>query len=315
MSVFQFLVILITAFGSVAAIAYYFSNLAEDGINETTKKEFANKFKNLKVSSSTRSAFELFQFASDHFYGGRLFSIRAFISSATFSVFWFFSIFFICAWWWPGFLLFLSTPHANKFLWKYAIFFLLVGVVIDFLSTVMTRVIIRLSLKNFNISLIFIAIADLFFSLILFYLSFSLAKYIIFHTSFQSILMALKQWLEPWAITADVTGDKNLTGAAFKSNIGLIRADGQLVEVIYAFPEGILFFSSLLTSTWLWLYIASYWLHKTALGVDSAKTILLNISNFENKPFKSIGIITLIFIYPLIVILAVCAFAIYRQFS
>lgn len=316
MSVFQFLALLITAFGSVAAIAYYFSNLAEDGINETTKKKFANKFKALNVSSSTRSAFLLFLIASDRFYGARLFSTRAFATSASFSIFWFFSTLFVCAWYSPEFLFVYSIPFANNFLLKYAMFFLFTGVIIDFFSTVMTRIVIRLSLKNFNISLIFIAVADLLCSAILFYLAFSLAKYIMFHKPFPSFFIKLEQWSIPWSITADIAGNNNnIAGAVLKPGIGIIRLDGTPLEIIYAFPEGLLFFSSLLTSIWLWLYIASFWLHKAALRVDSVKTILLNISNVENKPFKSIGIITLIFIYPLIVILAVGAFAIYRQFS
>jgi hypothetical protein len=310
MSVYQFSIILLTAFGSVAALAYYFANLAEDGINETAKKKFANKFKNLKVSSSTRAAFELFLFASDRFYGNRLFSARAFITSATFSVFWFFSILFISGLWSTMSLLLFSTPYVNNILLKYAIFLLFVGINIDFFSTVMTRVIVRLSLKNFNAPLIFIAIADLFLSSILFYLSFFSAKYIMLHKSFPSITTFVLQWSMPVSIIAEYNDIKNLTGAALSPMI----VNGQRVELIYVFPEGVLFLSSLLTSVWLWLYIASYWLHKTALRVDSAKTILLNISNIENKPFKSIGIITLIFIYPIIVIVAVCAFAIYRQF-
>ncbi len=79
---------------------------------------------------------------------------------------------------------------------------------------------------------------------------------------------------------------------------------GLNTEVAYAFPEGITFYSSLLTSIWLWLHTVSYACFKASLSFDKTKNRLLSI-NIDNKPFKSLATITLIIYAALIPILII----------
>ncbi|RBB38206.1 hypothetical protein DPV79_19220 [Burkholderia reimsis] len=59
-------------------------------------------------------------------------------------------------------------------------------------------------------------------------------------------------------------------------------------EVVYAFPEGLFFLSSLLTTVWIWLHLGSALLLKGAIKVDALKNRLVSLSNIGGKPFMSV---------------------------
>lgn len=105
-----------------------------------------------------------------------------------------------------------------------------------------------------------------------------------------SPLTAIENWLTPSNLTTTLEVLKD-----FDISKGHITNDGTIsfnepleTAVTYAFPEGVFFTTSLLTSLWLWIYIAAYWLAYIALRLDSAKNIILNHMNIEEKPLSAL---------------------------
>lgn len=73
--------------------------------------------------------------------------------------------------------------------------------------------------------------------------------------------------------------------------------------MVYAFPEGVFFISSLLTSVWLWLYIVAYGVAYLAVRVDRLKPLVLGYFNIQEKPLTVLSVlasIIIIFSYLLI---------------
>lgn len=314
MTVPQFIIIFVAAFGPAAGIAYYFANLGEDGINDEAKKKLVRRLKQFSISPSTRVAFEAFLFASDRFYGRRIFSLRALVRSAAFTFGWFLLILAVCTSQFSNYTSWLSTPGVSNLIWKYGVIFLSAGIFIDFASTAVTRYLIRWTLKKPKASPIIIASMDFIFSGLWFYLTFSLLKAIVLDSNWPSITGSFGIWVHLNELPIGLKTLNDLSEDMLQPQAdGTISIIGGLnTEIIYAFPEGILFLSSLLTSIWLWFYIAAYWTHRVALRFDATKKWLLEISNIDAKPFKSIAILALVFIYPATVTFLVCLFAIFK---
>jgi hypothetical protein len=193
--------------------------------------------------------------------------------------------------------------------------FLTAGVLIDFVSTAVTRGLIRWTLRNPKVPSLAVAGVDVIFSGLWFYFTFSLAKALVLPPSpWPSIGSSFSTWLHLTALPIVLKTLNDLTADMLQPQAdGTISIIGGLnTEIVYAFPEGILFFSSLLTSIWLWLYIAAYWFHVGAVRIDASKAWLLGISNIDAKPFKAIAILALVFIYPATVVLLLSAFAIFK---
>lgn len=317
MTVPQFALILLAAFGPAAGIAYYFANLSEDGFNDEAKKKLARRLKQFRLAPNTRVAFEAFLFASDRFYGRGILSLRAMARSAAFTIGWFCLLLAVCASQFPNYRSWLSTPGVGNLIWKFSAVFLAVGILIDFVSTAVTRALIRWTLRSPKVPSIVVASVDFVFSGLWFYLIFSATKAVVLHGPWPSIKGSLLTWFHLAELPIGLMTLNDLTEDMLQR-----QADGTIsivggwnTEIVYAFPEGVLFLSSLLTSIWLWLYIAAYWSHLVALRFDATKTKLLSISNIEAKPFKSIAILSLVFIYPATVAFLVCMFAIYRALA
>jgi len=86
---------------------------------------------------------------------------------------------------------------------------------------------------------------------------------------------------------------------------------GLKTEVVYAFPEGIAFYSSLLTSIWLWLHIISYVSFRLAIQTDALKSVLLQVVNIDGKPFSALATMIIIVYIP-ISILCVLGYAFFN---
>ncbi|TOF86887.1 hypothetical protein CGJ12_22620, partial [Vibrio parahaemolyticus] len=73
-------------------------------------------------------------------------------------------------------------------------------------------------------------------------------------------------------------------------------------------PEGIAFYSSLLTSVWLWMHILSYALLKLTQRIDIVKNTMLRFVEIDKKPFTAISIM-LIVAYVIVSLFLIAVFA------
>jgi hypothetical protein len=324
MSVLEFFAYLAIALGSFTYFAYYAGNLAEDGFSDESKKRIVSQLKGLKLSDSTRLAFEAFVFASDRFYGRRLFSFRSIWRSILLSLGWIFLVFLSSSMYLP---VFSRAMIASSVFLEVALTLLSTGLIIDFASTCLTRWLIRLSLGKGRFFAVVIFFVDIVLSVFLFYFVFSLTKDILLHHhqlmnySVQEFSDTIRSWLRLWTTTAEATVPGS-TGLARGHNLTWNPGDriltdptGLSLELTYMFPEGILFYSSILTSLWMWLYLSGYLVHFAALRVDALKSFLLRISNIDEKPFKSIGAAFAFVVFPVILIVGTSGFALSKALT
>ena len=59
---------------------------------------------------------------------------------------------------------------------------------------------------------------------------------------------------------------------------------------------GIFFYSTFFTSAWIWLYALSGLALKTAQHIGLGINCLKNILDIENKPIRSMGIVTIVLV-------------------
>ncbi len=307
MSIFEFSLLLIVGLGALATAVYRITSIAEDGISSEGKKKLQNIVKNYRATPTFRHSFLTFTMASDVFFGERIISLKAFIRSAILSIAWMFVISALCITLFPKYKSWFFDDGIAGVILEYGLVLVGAVIVLDYLSVSITRLIVKKSLPNSIISLGFTFTIDLLASILIFYFGFSVVKYIFVHPSWVGFNEAISIWINidqlPILLKTltDLSGDmlQKQTDGSFSIN------GGWKTEVMYAFPEGVTFYSSLLTSIWLWLHTISYVLFKWSLSFDKTKSRILLMTNIENKPFRSLGLITLIAYLALIPLLII----------
>ena len=59
---------------------------------------------------------------------------------------------------------------------------------------------------------------------------------------------------------------------------------------------GVFFYSTFLTSVWLWLYAASVLVSRVLLRMNNGVGFLLRVTDVERQPFRSMGFISVIIV-------------------
>ncbi len=301
MTIVEFGKTIFFALGGVSSFAYYVANTAEDVVNQEAKKKFANIVKNIRATPTFRHAFLTFTMMSDNYFGDKLLSLRAFAKSVLLSLAWIFLLTVFCVVVFPNYASWFTDRGINNLIIQHGIIFLVVVLVLDYLSVTVTRFIIRTYRPKNIVSLILLLALDLFLSIVIFYVGFSITKYYFVNQIFLEFCDSIRIWLNLDQLPLVLVTLEDLTSDMFMENKdGSTQIIGGLkTEVVYAFPEGIVFYSSLLTSIWLWFHTASYIALKIAIQTDFVKKSLLNIANIEQKPFKSLATIILL-LYPVV---------------
>jgi hypothetical protein len=296
LSIGDFSWILIVGLGGLAAFVYYVSNLAEDGINSESKRKLQKIVKNFKSTPTFRHSFLTFTLASDVYFGESVVSLKSFGKSAVLSFFWVVIIAIVCVFLLPNYRSWFTESGISNLIFEYGLSLFIFVVILDFISVSSTRLIVRKSKPSGIVNLILILIIDLFISVSIFYIGFSSAKYLIVNPSWLGFNESLAVWLNLDQLPIMLQTLNDITADMLKKQAdGTTSISGGLnTEITYAFPEGIAFYSSLLTSIWLWLHTLSYILFKGSLYFDKTKSWLLSFTNIDNKPFKSLATISLI---------------------
>lgn len=310
MSIIDFSKLLLVGFGGVVAIAYYITHIAESGINQNAKTKLTNIVKNFKSTPTIRHSFITFAMLSDHVFGEKIFSVRALLISCLMSLLWILVLTVTCLLMFPTYTYWIEQANMFKVIVTSAIPILITVLFIDYISVSVTRLFIRnLKTKSFVI-LLFVLIADFTIAALLFYVGITGIKYLLINPVWLAMSESFTYWLNvdrlPVALKTlnDLTSDMLMKQPDGSMDI----KGGLLTEVVYAFPEGVAFYSSLLTSIWLWIHIISYATFKFAVQTDVIKSTLLKIVNIDEKPFSALAVIIVILYIPISIIL-ICLFA------
>lgn len=292
MTLFAFVKLMGTSLFAIAAFAYYVAHIGEKGASGASKSRLGQKLCSVQLTPGTRAAFAHFLFAVDRFFGKSLFSWRALSRSVLLSLAWVVLILGVCVAIFPNYRSWLAGSPMLPIVLKSAAWLLLASMLIDYLSICVTRALIRWSLTRGKVVVLGVAVADIVISATLFYLLFTVAKY--WATpgrSFATPVESLSLWSDLSGLPLQLQTLNNLTSDMVRRlPDGSIAFIGGLdTEIVYAFPEGILFFSSLLTSVWMWLYVTAYWTVVSTVRIDRVKSAVLPHLNTEREPFFAIA--------------------------
>jgi hypothetical protein len=279
-----------------AAFCYYFAHLG-DGASADLKVALRKAVHSLQFAPTSRHAFAFFVFAADRFFGKKLFSWRAFARSVVLSLTWAVAVSAVFVLIYPNYRSWLTMPLAAHTIAASALGMLVVVAIADFLSVCASRWIVRLAFRHQGAKVVvFALLGDVVASVLIFYLAFESAKTLITAAEFAEPLEAVSLWLKPNQLPILLLTMNELTGNMLRPlPDGSIEIVGGLkVEVVYAFPESVFFWSSLLTSIWLWLYFCSYWTLVLALRLDRLRALALRLFEFEAKPFHAFGLVTVV---------------------
>lgn len=305
MTVFEFATTLLFGLGSLVVMAYYVTHLAESGINDDAKLKVSNIVKNIKATPTIRHSFVTYTMLSDYMFGDNLISVRAFFSSCFISMSWIFIILTVCTLFFPAYTSWIDQANLSRVILNNAIPVLISVLIIDFFSVSLTRYFIREFKARGFFGLSSVLIIDLLASAILFYVGITAFKYLWINPSWLSIGASFPYFMQldqlPIALQAvdALTSDMLVENGTGSYDI----KGGWTTEVVYAFPEGVAFYSSLLTSVWLWLHIFSYFCFKAAIQIDTFKSALLKIVKIEDKPFTALAIVIVVMYIPISIII------------
>ena len=291
MTVIEFAKMIGTALFGIAAFSYYVAHIAQKGASESSKRQLATKFKSMRLTHGARAAFSHFLFAADRFFGNAIFSWKSLRRSVVLSLSWILLILALCLYMYPNYRSWLGGRLMGHLILKSAFWLLFASLLIDFLSVCVTRSLIRWSLPRSKFAILGVALADIAISAVLFYVLFNSAKLLVTLGSFPTPAESLSVWTNLQGLPVLLQTLNDLTSDMLRRlPDGTIEIVGGLnTEIVYAFPEGIVFFSSLLTSVWMWLYVTAYWVVVTTVRIDRVKTFFESHINMEHEPFFAIA--------------------------
>lgn len=245
--------------------------------------------------------------AVNEIFGDRLISWRSFIISSIITIIWSVIQIVVSYFFYKNGAI-KNIIFDNDIILIKFLLLLLSCILIDYVSVCVTRFVFKKMVKEHALLSV---ILDFIISVLLFYFSYKLSKFFIAIRGYQDFLtyfqesdffITILNWFSsPFEIHSelyllnDVLVSKNASGqvgiSSFKANI------------LYAFPEGMLFISSLFTSIWIWSFSISLWLFSLLKKINNAKDFLVKESSINNKPYLSIGtIITILFFIPVFIL-------------
>lgn len=173
------------------------------------------------------------------------------------------------------------------------IYFFIICLFIDYISTCATRILFRTGINKSVKIKFYILFASIATSLTIFYLLFSTTKYYFTEGGFSDPSI-IRSWLNhPFELQTML---KLLNDAHFvPKEDGTIELVNFNTKVVYAFPEGIIFISSMLTSIWILITIMAQLLYKYAVGGDTIKRFFQKYAALNSKPILTLAVF--IYIY------------------
>jgi hypothetical protein len=154
----------------------------------------------------------------------------------------------------------------------------------------MTRVLLLYAVGQNSLFKTLIIVLDMLASVVLFYALFLLSKFVFLGQGYMSLGDALDAWL---------SGIFNLQIAfVFLNDAQLIPAgNGQFnivngnTELVYAFPEGMIFISSLLTSFWIFAHMLAHLAYVFARKINPFFRAMVDEAAIDARPFLSFAFI------------------------
>lgn len=271
----------------VATIGFLIATakVAEDAVQPGIGKRFAAEFRQLAATPTVSRAYVLASLSSEAMFGVRLLSLRALGVSVAISTGWIL-IFLAISWLMYGHRLWVFDgtfpPFVIKRFWGFAV----LGVLADFLSTLVTRKLVLVSVSAGVLTKCFVVIGNVLLVTANFYLLFGVTKWIVVGSGFQNIVDSVENWIFNFP-GLDLLNKLIHNATLVPDGPGQFRIENGETEVVYAFPEGLFFLSSLLTTVWVWLHLGGALLLKVAINVDGLKNWLVSLSNIDGKPFMS----------------------------
>ena len=305
MTIFEFARTLAIGIAGLAAFLYYVAHIGEKGVNAVSKDRLRRTFRAATVTPRFRHAFVFFLTASDRYFGARIFSVKAVVRSIALSATWMTAVFFGFSLFDQKYLYWLSRVTDGVYAWK-AIALIGTAFFTDFLSVCVTRSFVRLALKKSGVVAIFFVVLNVAFCAMIFYFLFSATRFAIApHLVPQSPSEALHSWTRPdgpsivgmsWEAGALDHPEKLSDRIVIFSEdvFKKAKAEGITFFILHWFPESVLFYSNLLTSIWILLYVIGYWLLFFSVRIDRVKRLVERSTNFDNDPFHALAWILLV---------------------
>lgn len=282
-------------FGLIAATIGFLiaaAALAEDAVQPRIGKRFATEFRKLATTPSVSRAYVLASLSSEAVFGSRLLSVRAVVVSVLISIGWILT-FLVISWLMYGHRLWIFDetfpPFVIRRFWGFAV----LGVLADYLATLVTRKLLLVSISGGTITKCFVVVGNALLVIVNFYLLFGVAKWSVVGSGFENIFYSVKDWIVNFS-GLDLLNRLIHDATLVPDGPGQFRIENGETEVVYAFPEGLFFLSSLLTTVWVWLHLGGALLLKAAINVDALKNWLVVLSNIDGKPFKSAAAILVV---------------------
>jgi hypothetical protein len=282
-------------FGLIAATIGFLiaaAALAEDAVQPRIGKRFATEFRKLATTPSVSRAYVLASLSSEAVFGSRLLSVRAVVVSVLISIGWILT-FLVISWLMYGHRLWIFDetfpPFVIRRFWGFAV----LGVLADYLATLVTRKLLLVSISGGTITKCFVVVGNALLVIVNFYLLFGVAKWSVVGSGFENIFYSVKDWIVNFS-GLDLLNRLIHDATLVPDGPGQFRIENGETEVVYAFPEGLFFLSSLLTTAWVWLHLGGALLLKAAINVDALKNWLVALSNIDGKPFKSAAAILVV---------------------
>ncbi|MEE4751767.1 hypothetical protein V2K79_06870 [Pseudomonas alliivorans] len=277
--------------GAFLGVCKVFENY-EKVIKKDKLQKITENITKFRFSSGARKIFALWVYLNNAVFGKKIISLRAFLVSIILTNIWaaifivVFSVKYPMFREWVVNILYVRSLH-----WPALVIYASV-LVLEFLSISLSRKIYRVALSRGNKIFGWSLLIDFFGSVLVYYVGLTLVKVVLLHQGTLSLFGALKTWLNPSNLTTLLMVVEDFDMSNFKPN-----GDGRFTteiplttEVVYAFPEGVFFFTSLLTSVWLWGYIAAYGLAYACVRIDRLPPKLWNFLKIEEQPLLSLSV-------------------------
>lgn len=308
MEIWKVVVSVATGIGGLAAFAYYVNHLAHDALTANAVDAVRRAVVERQLLPASRSAFLLFRNASDRFFGPHLFSFKAIFRSILLSLCWIVCVTSIFCVIYPPYSSWIFGSTLRPVLAKSAGLLLIASIGIDILSVAMTRWLARVAIRSRLSTLPIILLLDAAITVVLFYTLFSAAKLLAHPAiSWSDPIAALSLWLDPRGLPTLIQALNDLRVEEISPGV-LAMTHPWETEIVYAFPESVVFYSSLLSSLWLWFYATGVFILFAAVRIDRLKTWLTRYFNFEHHPVAAIGLVLVIgaaFVGLVVLVLAV----------
>ncbi|AVI82548.1 hypothetical protein XJ28_01640 [Pseudomonas syringae pv. tomato] len=277
--------------GAFLGVCKVFENY-EKVIKKDKLQKITENITKFRFSSGARKIFALWIYLNNAVFGKKIISLRAFWVSIILTNIWaaifivVFSVKYPMFREWVVNILYVRSLH-----WPALVIYASV-LVLEFLSISLSRKIYRVALSRGNKIFGWSLLIDFFGSVLVYYVGLTLVKVVLLHQSTLSLFGALKTWLNPSDLTTLLMVVEDFDMSNFKPNgHGRFTTEIPLTtEVVYAFPEGVFFFTSLLTSVWLWGYIAAYGLAYACVRIDRLPPKLWNFLKIEEQPLLSLSV-------------------------